>query len=123
MTTGNPESSTRMSEVIDIMNEDSTCDRLAETPYVYWSAATGGYISEEIALLCGGWWYPNAYYKQCDYVEDFIYNSISENNYIDLKYHRYTATSIAIGDKVSGLSTKTIISISTQLLHGLFDFI
>ena len=104
MTTGNPESSTRMSEVIDTLNEDSTCDRLAETPYVYWSAATGGYISEEIALLCGGC--AGSIVNSCDYYDQCY--SFSENNYIDLKYHRYTATSIAIGDKVSGLSTKTI---------------
>ena len=92
---------------------------LGESPYHHWQAPTGGYISEEIALLCGGC--AGSKVNSCDYYDQCY--SFSENNYIDLKYHRYTATSIAIGDKVSGLCTKTIISISTQLLHGLFDFI
>ena len=92
VTTGLPFENGRHSEIIDIFNEDTTCDDLQNSPYNN-KGAVGGLIHENLPLVCGGWNGNNVKYNQC--------YDLAQNTLVTMNKYRFYSSSIVVNNKVS----------------------
>ena len=89
--TGTPYEIGIHSQVIDLEDEDISCEELTKSPYGL-HGGTGGFVQNKV-LVCGGYESENLFNK-C-----WILNA--EQTIITMEYARYGTSSIIINDKVS----------------------